>query len=585
MTEPAPQPPISPPRAERRAIGKTAHGVRWTDEYAWLRAENWQEALRDTGALAPDIRTLLEKENAYADAVLAPTAELQTTLVAEMRARIQEDDSQPPQTDGPWAYYSRFRPGGQHRILCRRPRDGGDEAILLNGDALAAGKAFFSLAAARHAPDHAKLAWGADDLGSELLTLRVRDLGTGEDLADRVVNAAPDIVWTRDATGFLYVEQDENHRPFRVMLHRLGTEQGEDAEIFAEPDPAWFIAVSGSLGGRTAMIDVHGHDGSETHIVDLDRPRAKPLLVAPRRSGHFYDVHDHGERVVIRTNAGARDFKIVEAPRADPIEANWREVVAHRDGSYLIEVVVLAGWLVLLAREESRPLLIVIDLTTGARHDVAFDEETYALNFDRIYEYNSPRIRFSYSSMARPEEIADYDCATRQRTLVKRQIIPSGFDPSRYVTRLLFAPAPDGETVPVSLLMRREAKRDGSAPLLLTGYGAYGYAIDASFSSTRFSLVDRGFLYAIAHVRGGTDKGWRWYEDGKLARKPNTFSDFLAVARCLVAEGYTGAGRIVAQGGSAGGLLMGVVANKAAGAVRRRRRRRAVRRRARHHDG
>lgn len=563
MTEPAPQPPISPPRAERRAIGKTAHGVRWTDEYAWLRAENWQEALRDPGALAPDIRTLLEKENAYADAVLAPTAELQTTLVAEMRARIQEDDSQPPQTDGPWAYYSRFRPGGQHRILCRRPRDGGDEAILIDGDALAAGKAFFSLGAARHAPDHAKLAWGADDLGSELLTLRVRDLGTGEDLADRVVNAAPDIVWTRDATGFLYVEQDENHRPFRVMLHRLGTEQGEDAEIFAEPDPAWFIAVSGSLGGRTAMIDVHGHDGSETHIVDLDRPRAKPLLLAPRRSGHFYDVHDHGERVVIRTNAGARDFKIVEAPRADPIEANWREVVAHRDGSYLIEVVVLAGWLVLLAREESRPRLIVIDLTTGARHDVAFDEETYALNFDRIYEYDSPRIRFSYSSMARPEEITDYDCATRQRTLVKRQIIPSGFDPSRYVTRLLFAPAPDGETVPVSLLMRRDAKRDGSAPLLLTGYGAYGYAIDASFSSTRFSLVDRGFLYAIAHVRGGTDKGWRWYEDGKLARKPNTFSDFLAVARCLVAEGYTGAGRIVAQGGSAGGLLMGVVANEA----------------------
>ncbi len=562
MTEAASS-PNSPPRAARRPVEKSAHGASWTDEYAWLRADNWQEALRDPDALAPDIRTLLEEENAYADAVLAPTAEMQTTLVAEMRARLQEDDSEPPQADGPWAYYSRFRPGGQHRILCRRPRDGGEEAVLIDGDALAAGKAFFSLGAARHAPDHAKLAWAADDLGSELLTIRVRDLATGADLDDRVVNAAPDIVWTRDATGFLYVEQDESHRPFRVMLHRLGTEQGEDAEIFAEPDPAWFIGVSGSLTGRTAMIDVHGHDGSETHIVDLDAPTMRPLLVAPRRPGHFYDVLDHGERVVIRTNAGARDFRIVEAPRAAPIEANWREVVAHCDGCYLIDVVVLAGWLVLLAREESRPRLIVIDLATDARHDVAFDEETYALNFERIYEFDSPRIRFAYASFARPGEIYDCDCATREWTLVKRQIIPSGFDPERYVTRLLFAPAADGETVPVSLLMRRDGKRDGSAPLLLYGYGSYGYAIDASFSSTRFSLVDRGFVYAIAHVRGGTEKGWRWYEEGKLQLKPNTFSDFLAVARHLVSEGYTGAGRIVAQGGSAGGLLMGVVANEA----------------------
>ncbi len=378
---------LSPPRAARRPVEKSAHGASWTDEYAWLRAENWQEVLRDPGALAPDIRALLEKENAYAEAVLAPTAGLQKTLVAEMRARIQEDDSQPPQADGPWAYYSRFRPGGQHRIFCRRPRDGGDETILLDGDALAAGKVFFSLAAARHAPDHAKLAWAADDLGSELLTIRVLDLATGQDLGDRVINAAPDIVWTRDAMGFLYVEQDENHRPFRVMLHRLGTDQGKDAQIFAEPDPAWFIGVSGSLSGRTAMIDVHGHDGSETRIVDLDAPTARLALVAPRRSGHFYDVLDHGERVFIRTNAGARDFRIVEAPRADPIEANWREVVAHRDGCYLIDAVALARTLVVLAREESRPRLIVLDLATGARHDVAFDEETYALNLGRIYEF------------------------------------------------------------------------------------------------------------------------------------------------------------------------------------------------------
>ena len=564
MTEaPSPSRPVSPspPRAERRPVEKSAHGVRWTDDYAWLRADNWQEALSDPTRLAPEIRGLLEAENAYADAVLAPTRGLQTTLVEEMRARLVEDDSEPPQADGPWAYFTRFRPGGQHRLVCRRPRDGGAETILLDGDALAAGKDFFSLETARHAPDHAKLAWAADDLGSELMTIRVRDVMAGEDLDDRVVHAAPDIVWTRDSTGFLYVEQDDNHRPFRVRLHRLGTGQADDVEVFAEPDPAWFIGVSGSLNGATAMIDVHGHDGSETRLVDLDRPTAATRLVAPRRPGHFYDALNHGDRVFIRTNRDARDFKIVEAPAANPGEANWRDVVPHRDGCYLIDAVLLSGHLALLAREDSRPRLIVVDLANGGRHDVAFDEETYALDFETIYEFESPRLRFAYSSMARPKEIYDYDCATRERTLVKQQTIPSGFDPARYVTRLLFAPAADGETVPVSLLMRRDVKRDGSAPLLLYGYGSYGYTVEARFSTTRLSLVDRGFVFAIAHVRGGTDKGWRWYEEGKLARKPNTFADFLAAARHLVAEGYTSEGRIVAEGGSAGGLLMGVVAN------------------------
>jgi oligopeptidase B len=555
--------PLAPPVIERRPVPKSAHGVAWSDDYAWLRAENWQEVLRDPDALAPEIRSVLDAENAYAEAVLAPTKDLQTALVAEMRGRIREDDSEPPLADGPWAYYSRFRPGGQHPILCRRPRAGGDETTLLDGDALAEGKTFFALEAARHAPDHAKLAWAVDDLGSELLTIRVRDLASGADLSDLVVNASTDIVWIRDSSGFLYVEQDESHRPFRVMLHRLGTTQAEDVEIFAEPDPAWFIGVGRSLTGLTAMIDVHGHDGSETHVVDLARPTAPPVLIVPRRDGHFYDVIDHGDRFFIRTNAGARDFKIVEAPRDAPGEANWRDFAPYRDGCYLIDAIALSGHLALLVREDSRPRLIVIDLESGARHDVAFDEPTYALHLRTVYEFDSPVIRFAYSSMARPNEIYEYDCATRARALVKRQTIPSGFDPQLYVTRLLFAPAPDGETVPVSLLMRRDQTLDGSAPLLLYGYGSYGHAIEAGFSTTRFSLVDRGFVYAIAHVRGGTEKGWRWYEDGKLEKKPNTFSDFIAAARRLIAEGYTGAGRIVAQGGSAGGLLMGVVANDA----------------------
>jgi oligopeptidase B len=553
----------TPPRAEIRPTVRSAHGRSWIDDYAWMRADNWREVLRDPSRLPPDIRALLEAENAYAEAVLAPTLGLQKGLKREMRARLKEDDSEPPQVDGPWAYYSRFRPGGQRRIYCRRPREGGAETVLIDGDARAKGKAFFHLAAARHSPDHSKFAWSSDDLGSEILTIAVRDLTLEEDVADRVAGATGDVIWTRDSQAFLYVEQDENHRSCRVMLHRLGSAQTDDVEVFAEDDPAWFISIEPTRLGRAAVISVHGHDASEARIVDLDHPAVSPRLVAPRRPGFLYDVMDHGDHFFIRTNVGAPDFKIVVAPRDAPQEENWRDVVAEREGRFIADATLFKDHLVLLMREISRPRLVVFDLNSRQSHEIAFEGETYFLKFEPVYEFDASLIRFSYSSPATPQETYDYDIVSRHRSLVKRQAMPRGFDPHAYVARLVFAPADDGESVPVTLLYRRGLKLDGSAPLLITGYGAYGYAVEASFSTNRFSLVDRGFVCAIAHVRGGTDKGWRWYEDGKLDKKPNTFRDFLAAARFLIAEGFTAKGRIVAQGGSAGGLLMGAVANLA----------------------
>ena len=550
-----------PPRAEARPTRLAAHGLSWADDYAWIRADNWREVLRDPSRLPADIRALLKAENAYADAILAPTAGLQKELRREMRARLKEDESEPPQVDGPWAYYSRFRPGGQRRIYCRKPREGGAETVLIDGDARAEGKAFFHFAGGRHSPDHAKFAWSSDDLGSEILTIAVRDLEHERDLADRVSGATGDVVWTRDSTAFLYVEQDENHRPRRVMLHRLGSTQTHDIEVFVEDDPAWFIGIEPTRLGHAAIISVHGHDASEALVVDLDHPTSAPRLVASRRPGIRYEVMDHGDRFFIRTNAGAADFKIVTAPRDAPQEANWLDFVAERDGRFIADATLFKDQLVLLTREMSRPRLVVIDLISGESHEIAFDEETYFLRLEPVYEFDTPLIRFSYSSLARSQETYDYDVALRRRTLVKRQTMPRGFDPQAYVTRLVFAPAEDGESVPVSLIHKRGLTLDGSAPLLLTGYGAYGYAVEASFSTNRFSLIDRGFVFAIAHVRGGTDKGWRWYEDGKLGKKPNSFRDFLAATRFLIAQGYTGRGRIVAQGGSAGGLLMGAVAN------------------------
>ena len=308
---------------------------------------------------------------------------------------------------------------------------------------------------------------------------------------------------------------------------------------------------------------MHGHDASEALVVDLDHPAVPPRLVAPRRPGFRYEVMDHGDCFLIRTNVGAPDFKIVVAPRDAPQEANWRDVVAERDGRFIADATLFRDHLVLLMREMSRPHLVVFDLKSGELHEIGFEEETYFLRFEPVYEFDTSLIRFSYSSPARPQETYDYDVVNRRRGLVKRQAMPRGFDPQAYVARLVFAPAYDGESVAVSLLYKRGMRLDGSAPLLITGYGAYGYAAEASFSTNRFSLVDRGFVFAIAHVRGGTDKGWRWYEDGKLDKKPNTFRDFLAAARFLIAEGFASPRRIVAQGGSAGGLLVGAVANLA----------------------
>jgi oligopeptidase B len=564
MTQMKPRGAITPPAARRHPEQRSAHGFEWTDDYAWIRADNWREVLRDPKTLPPAIRELLEAENVYAEATLGPAKPLQRQLAREMRARLKEDDSEVPQPDGPFAYYARFRIGGQHKIFCRKPRDGGKETILIDGDRLAEGKAFFQFLDARHSPDHRKVAWSADDRGSEIFTLRVFDIAAGGDLADRIDNCTGHLVWTRDSSAFLYVSLDENHRPCRVLLHRIGAPQSADVEVFEEADPAWFINIAATRLGALAVISVHGHDASEALVVDLNDPTAPPRLIAPRRPGLRYNVMDHGEAFYIRANSdGAEDFKIVVAPKSDPRIANWRDVVTHRRGRLIEAAALFKHFLARLEREDGLPRIVIRDLATGEEHAIGFDAETYFLGFENVFEFDTPILRFGFSAMNCPKEIYDYDMKLRQRMLRKKQMAPKDFEPSAYVTRRVFAIAPDGESVPISLMHRRTTPIDGSAPLLIYGYGAYGHVIDASFSTNRLSLVDRGFVYAIAHIRGGTDKGWRWYEEGKLARKTNTFGDFIAATKHLVADGFAAPGRIVAHGGSAGGMLMGAIANRA----------------------
>ena len=561
-----PWPDATPPDVVRKSTSRTIHGTRIDDDYAWLRAEAWRDVLRDPASLPDDIRAVLEAENAYAACHLDPLAGLVAVLKGEMRGRIKEDDASVPLPDGPWSYHRRYRDGGQHPLICREPLAGPDTGargeVLLDGDREAEGHAFFALGDVAHAPDHARLAWSADTNGSELYTIFVRDLASGVDLDDRVAETRGDIVWRADCRGFYYVRVDENHRTAQVFLHELGGT--EDHLVFEEPDPAWFVDIDRTVSGAFAVISVTDHAASECHLVDLAIPRAAPRCIEPRAPDLRYSVTHRGDALFIRTNAdGAEDFKIVRAPLEAPGKANWVDVVPHRRGRMIVSMSVFPDHLVRLEREDGLPHIVVRRLEDAVEHVVAFGEEAYSLGLEGRLAFASPRVRFTYSSMTTPRETWDYDLATHARVLRKRQAIPSGHDPACYVTRRLQARAADGAEVPVTVLHRAGLALDGTAPLLLYGYGAYGHAMSASFSGNALSLVDRGFVYAIAHVRGGTDKGWHWYLDGKLGNKPNTFSDFLAAARHLVAQGYTGEGRIVAQGGSAGGMLMGAIANAA----------------------
>ncbi|MVA99847.1 prolyl oligopeptidase family serine peptidase [Nitratireductor sp. CAU 1489] len=557
-------PDIPAPKAERRPVETSHHGITRVDDYAWLRAQNWQQVFRDPSTLAADIRAHLDTENAYQAAMMGDTEALQKALFSEMRGRIKEDDSSVPMPDGPYAYGTSFKTGGQQPRFFRTPREGGAHDMLLDGDAEAEGKTYFRLGSADHSPDHARLLWGYDDKGSEFYDLKVRDLETGADLPDRIADTGGVGVWAAGNDGFFYTRLDENHRPSKVLFHRLGTDAGADRLVHEETDPGFFMNVGGTRTQDWVFVAINDHETSEYHVLPASDPSATPKCVRARETGVQYDLEEGGDIFFVLTNiGGAKDFKVMTAPVSDPSEANWRELIAHEQGRLILSIMAFRDFLVRLERKDGLPRLVVYERETGEEHVVAFEEEAYSLGLVGSLEYDTDTIRFAYSSMTTPSQVFDYNMRTRERVLRKTQEVPSGHNPDDYVTRRLMAPSHDGTLVPVSLLYRRDTPLDGSAPCLLYGYGSYGIAIPASFNTNCLSLVDRGFIYAIAHVRGGKDKGYAWYEDGKRDRKANTFEDFVAAGRYLAAENFTAPGRVVAQGGSAGGMLMGAVANMA----------------------
>jgi len=564
MTRTVRFPAIEAPKTEERPVTDTHHGISRTDEFAWLRADNWQEVFKDPGTLDPVIRAHLEAENAYQAAMLGDEAELRKQLFEEMKGRIKEDDSSVPMKDGPFAYGSSYKKGGEQPRFFRTPRDGGAEEIILDGDIEAEGKPYFRIGGSDHSSDHGRLIWSFDDKGSEFFSLRVRDVATGRDLDDQVPDTSGGGVWNAGNDGFLYTRIDDNHRPSKLFFHKLGTDVSQDRLVYEESDPGFFMDVSGTRGNDWIFISINDHETHEYRLLRSSDPTATPQLVAAREAGLQYDLEEGGDVFFILTNAdGAKDFKIVTAPVSDPTRPNWTDLVPHESGRLILSILAFRDFLVRLERKDGLPRIIVRDRATGEEHGISFDEEAYSLSLLGSYEYDTEIMRFSYSSMTTPAQVFDYDMRTRERTLLKTQEVPSGHDPDHYVTRRLMATSHDGELVPVSLIYHRDTPLDGSAPLLLYGYGSYGITVPAAFNTNILSLADRGFVYAIAHVRGGKDKGFSWYEDGKRAKKKNTFHDFIAVASHLVSAGYSSHHLIVAQGGSAGGMLMGAIANMA----------------------
>jgi oligopeptidase B len=549
-----------PPVARKAPKTQEQLGRVRIDDYAWMKDDNWREVLRDPSVLRADIREHLEAENAYTAAMLAGTEGLQATLFAEMKGRIKEDDSSVPSPDGPWDYYVRYEAGAQHPVHARRPRGAADgEQVLLDEERLSQGKAYFHVGAARHSPDHGLYAWAVDEQGSEYYQIRVQDLATAQTLPQVIESAYGDFAFSPDSQWLFWIWRDENARPAKV--YRRPARGGEDALVYEEADEGMFLSVGTTADDSHVLIHIGNQETTEVRLIPAADPAAPPVVAEPRQVGVKYSLDHWTDRWVIRTNADdAVDFKLCQSTAEVPARATWSDFVPHRPGRYLTGFAAYADYLVRAERVDALDRLVIM-ARDGGEHAIAFDEEAYALSLAGGYEYDTALTRFVYESPTTPRQWFDYDMASRARTLRKTQEVPSGHDPSRYEARRLHARAQDGAEVPITVLMLKGTPLDGSAPLMLYGYGAYGHAMEPSFSIRSLSLVDRGWIWATAHVRGGSDKGWGWFLDGRKERKPNTFTDFIACAEHLAAHGYAAPGRIAAYGGSAGGMLMGAIAN------------------------
>lgn len=549
MNNEYPKPPVAP----QRARSSTHHGTTINDPYFWLRDMSYPKV--DDA----DVLDHLKAENAYFEAQMKPHAALVETIFQEMKGRLKEDESSVPQKDGNYLYWRRFEKGAQYKQWMRKPVTGGADELILDEAALAKDKEFFRLGGVAISEDDRIMAWSSDTDGSERFTIRFRDLTTGEDLPDVIPGTLGGSVFSKDGTSLLYGLVNKNWRIDKIKLHRLGTSVSKDKTLYREPDQGFQAGVGMTQDRNWIVIAAGDNETSELRLLPASDPLAKPILVRPRKTGVEYDVETHGDTLFIHTNDTSTQFRLVTALLSNPSE--WIERIAPSPHFYMTSVTTFADFFVVEGRDNGLDQVEIHSYSGGEPKRVGFPEASYSAGLDENPEYQVSKLRLSYESMVTPDTVADYDIATGVMKTLKVQEIPSGYDASQYETERIEITARDGTKVPVSVVYKKGFKKDGNGPLYLYGYGAYGYAIPPGFSTTRLSLLDRGFAYAIAHIRGGDDLGQQWQLDGKLTKRTNTFNDFVDCAKGMIALGFARPGRVVAAGGSAGGELMGVIVN------------------------
>ncbi|HVY06256.1 MAG TPA: S9 family peptidase [Burkholderiales bacterium] len=536
-----------PPVAKRSPVATEVHGERRIDDYHWLREKG-----------SGPVESYLKAENAYTAAMMKPSRPFQDALYKEMLARIKETDVDVPYRDGDWFYYSRTRKGKQYRIFCRKQGStAAPERVILDANEQAKGHKFFSLGAMDVSPDGNILAFSSDTTGFREYTLRFKDLRDGRVLDDSIAKVRS-IAWASDNRTLFYVLEDEAKRACRVYRHLLGS--GDDQLVHEETDDRFSVAVSRSRSNEYLFLTSHSATTSEVRRLRADAPNVPPALFLARTQDHEYFV-DHGHAMFyIVTNDKGRNFRLVTGPVDDPSPARWTEVIPHRDDVMLEGVDVFSRHLVAHERAGGFPRLRVIRLADRQEHIVEMPEPVYSVGGGPNMEFDTDVYRFHYGSYVTPESEYDYHLDSRERTLLKQREV-RGYDPTKYRSEVHYAVAADGTRIPISLVYRIDLRRKDAQPLLLYGYGSYGYSLDVDFSSVRLSLLDRGVIFATAHVRGGSEMGKHWHDSGRMLNKKNTFTDFIACAEHLIREHYTAPAQLVIEGGSAGGLLMGAVTN------------------------
>lgn len=543
--------PSAPPVARPKPRRLTCHGRTRVDEYAWLRERR-----------NPAVRRYLKAENRHALLTLADTGRLQRRLYRELRSRFRETDCSVPSPRDCWYYYERTRAGRNYPVYCRRRGEHGREQVLLDLNRLARGRPYLDLAAFAISPDQNLLAYALDYTGDEVYTLYIKDLSTGRLLADRILKMSGEAEWAADNKTLFYAVADACQRPFRICRHELGRPASRDVPVFQEDDESFHVGLSKSGSEAWILATVESMVTSEVHLLPSAEPRGRWRCLRKRRRGVSYHAEHAGNRFYIRSNEGAKNYRLLSVPADALPGAPWRVEVPHRRGTVLEEVEAFERHLVLYERVGGLQRLRIYDVQTRRSHAIAFDEAAFSVGSKDNYAYYTGEFRFSYASPRTPESVYRYDMERRTRKLLKRDRVGGGFDPQRYRLQRLYARASDGTRVPITFFARRDRPNDGTGAVLLDGYGAYGYPNEAGFSAGWLSLADRGIACAIAHVRGGGEGGQAWWEAGKLLRKKNTFTDYLACAKFLVRGGYAAKGRIVARGESAGGLLVGFALNE-----------------------